>query len=76
MKLPDDPQSAVAYLNREVELLKISLDSKIQSPYAKRYTAPGVIKDGMICWADGTSWNPGSGEGIYQYRSGAWHFLG
>ena len=28
--------------------------------------------DGMLVYADGTLWNPGSGEGFYGYESGAW----
>jgi hypothetical protein len=29
-----------------------------------------------VAYADGTSWNPGSGEGLYEYRSdAAWHKL-
>lgn len=28
--------------------------------------------NGMIVYADGTSWNPGSGEGVYAYENGAW----
>ena len=32
---------------------------------------------GMIVYADGTTWNPGSGEGIYYYNSsGSWVQLG
>jgi hypothetical protein len=28
--------------------------------------------NGMIVYADGTSWNPGSGAGFYGYEGGAW----
>ena len=35
--------------------------------------APTSPQQGNIRYADGTSWNPGSGEGIYFYNSaGAW----
>lgn len=37
---------------------------------------PKRPQDGMIVSADGTSWNPGSGKGIYAYLSGAWVLLG
>ena len=33
-------------------------------------------RDGMVVFADGTDWNPGSGRGYYGYYSAAWHFLG
>lgn len=34
--------------------------------------APASPSDGMIAYADGTSWNPGSGEGFYGYEGSAW----
>lgn len=36
------------------------------------YVAPDKPREGMLRFADGTSWNPGSGRGLYQYVSGAW----
>ena len=33
---------------------------------------PAIPVDGMVVYADGTSWNPGSGEGLYGYENGAW----
>jgi hypothetical protein len=33
---------------------------------------PAKPRDGMIVYADGTNWNPGSGEGAYERRAGAW----
>lgn len=41
------------------------------------YVAPIKPRAGDIRYADGMSWNPGSGEGIYRYSiAGAWVFLG
>jgi len=37
---------------------------------------PAPAEDGMIAYADGVNWNPGSGEGFYGYYNGAWHKLG
>jgi len=31
---------------------------------------------GMTVLADGTDWDPGSGQGVYTYYAGAWHKLG
>ena len=36
------------------------------------FTAPVEIIDGMVVYADGTSFNPGSGRGTYERVSGAW----
>lgn len=33
---------------------------------------PPRPRNGMIVYADGTDWNPGSGEGFYGYQNGAW----
>ena len=40
------------------------------------YAAPLSPPDGMIVYADGTVWNPGSGEGVYVYYGAAWNLLG
>jgi hypothetical protein len=42
----------------------------------KSYAAPTKPREGNLKFADGVVWNPGSGEGVYIYRSAAWHFLG
>ena len=40
------------------------------------YVAPTKPRTGQMAYADGTQWNPGYGEGLYEYRSdGAWHKL-
>lgn len=41
----------------------------------KSYSAPNRVYEGMLVYADGTTWNPGSGAGLYQYRSSAWVFI-
>lgn len=40
------------------------------------YAAPKKYREGTLVKADGTSWNPGSGAGVYCYRAAAWRFLG
>lgn len=42
-----------------------------------QYAAPKNPKAGTVVYADGSTWNPGSGEGIYRYTiAGAWAFVG
>lgn len=36
------------------------------------YAAPAKPREGMFAFADGTTWNPGAGRGLYNYVSGAW----
>ena len=37
---------------------------------------PAKYADGMLVYADGTNWNPGSGEGAYLRCNSAWNYLG
>ena len=40
------------------------------------HAAPGKPALGMMVLADGTDWNPGSGQGVYVWYNSAWNFLG
>lgn len=41
------------------------------------HTPPEKPRHGLVVYADGTDWNPGSGEGLYRFSSAAtWVFLG
>jgi len=57
---------------RQLELL----GSINQQNYDTLHAAPSKIKVGDVVYADGTDWNPGSGEGLYVYKSGGWSLLG
>lgn len=66
----------------EVKLLEIvtAMNFMIegQTDYLKfevRTLAPDSPQDGDVAFADGTSWNPGSGKGLYERRGGAWYKL-
>jgi len=37
--------------------------------------APAKPTDGDVVYADGTDWNPGSGEGIYARYNSTWNKL-
>lgn len=39
------------------------------------YAEPERYFPGLIVYADGTTWNPGSGEGVYVRTSSAWSKL-
>ena len=43
---------------------------------ATTYSEPDKPDKGEVYYADGTQWNPGSGEGYYGYYASAWHKLG
>lgn len=38
-------------------------------------TAPSKVENGDVARADGTNWNPGGGEGVYERKAGAWSKL-
>lgn len=61
----------------EVELRALSDEAQetISLELRPVYVAPDKPREGMIVCADGTSWNPGSGAGAYEYRGGAWQKL-
>jgi hypothetical protein len=39
------------------------------------HAEPAKPRLGMVVYADGANWNPGSGEGLYIYKSGGWTFI-
>ena len=39
------------------------------------HAAPDRLATGLLVFADGTDWNPGSGAGLYEYRGSVWHKL-
>lgn len=60
------------------ELLRISSEMpKVSVQQFEVLTIePARPQVGMAAYADGTDWNPGAGEGLYEYRSDlAWHKL-
>lgn len=36
------------------------------------FAEPLRPREGLIVYADGTTWDPGSGEGVYVYQNGVW----
>lgn len=40
------------------------------------HAVPSKLFTGLTVLADGTDWNPGSGQGVYTYYNGGWNKLG
>lgn len=75
-QIPDDPAQLPDFLRREFLSLKQSQERA--TPYlrlAVTTIAPLKVQDGDLYEA-GTGWNPGSGNGLYLRRAGAWIRLG
>ncbi len=73
---PDDPALLPLFLREELVKIQYVVGLLAAGHLDKTYVAPTKPRDGDFRYADGTSWNPGSGEGFYGYYAAAWHFLG
>jgi hypothetical protein len=63
------------YLNRQLRAIADALNQTLD--WDKDYAEPPRPFDGMVRYADGTTWNPDAthGEGPYAYWDGEWHYL-
>jgi hypothetical protein len=78
-QIPEDPKQLAAFLRRE--LGNIYAASLREDPFMELevlYASPSKVRAGMVVYADGTTWNPGSGEGVYRRdkANAAWVHLG
>jgi hypothetical protein len=66
----DDLRRSMQY---ELDKLASSLSQPVEYAALKTlYASPSRIFDGMIVKADGTTWNPGSGAGVYCRVVSSW----
>jgi len=69
-------EESAVYVYREYIRLSILLE-EITKGYAEETNVdPEKPRDGDIRLADGTNWNPGSGQGFYGYYNAQWNKLG
>lgn len=75
--VPTDTASLAQFLRYEFAKIAQAMDTADERITLETlYAAPKKFGEGTTVKADGTSWDPGSGAGTYQYRGGAWRFLG
>jgi hypothetical protein len=62
------------FLESELQRLANDLEANIMTKVqlAEIFAVPSKPREGMVVFADGTAWNPGSGRGVYVYSSGTW----
>lgn len=72
MALDQIPGLLPSNATEEVRLHRFYLQELIRSFWEVTTVAPTRPREGMIRFADGTDWDPGSGRGLYQYVSTAW----
>lgn len=73
---PDDPGAIAAFLREELAKIQAAYNVLADGQIDVTTVAPTKPREGMIRLADGVTFNPGSGKGVYCYYSNAWHFLG
>lgn len=69
------PADVAAWAESELQKVAESLQAFDLLRLVEQHAAPAKPRAGMIVLADGTDWNPGSGQGIYAYFGGSWHVL-
>lgn len=71
-KLDDLP----IYIEQELRNISAVFSAALARNLETLYVEPPKPREGMVCVADGTEWNPGAGAGVYAYYSGSWNKLG
>lgn len=75
--VPDDFKGMPGFIRRELlRLQQLFVSAWDGVRFLARGAAPDKLEDGAVVYADGTNWNPGSGAGLYLYKSSAWSYLG
>lgn len=77
-KLPETLGALRSWLQRQI----VDITNALQNGNPESVTLqelhaePDKYRDGMVVFADGTDWNPGSGRGAYIRYGAAWNKLG
>jgi len=75
--VPDDPAQMPGFLRSEFLGIKQSQEQAQPFLFLQVLAAePTKFSRGMIVYANGGSWNPGAGEGVYVRKSSSWVLLG
>lgn len=71
---PADKDRLGGYLYAELLQISAQLTMVEEGSYLKIWqVAPAKPREGMLVMAAGApGWNPGSGKGAYEYKSGSW----
>lgn len=77
-EVPANAADMQRFFREELDRIAAAIRALAEGHLDKTTVAPLKPRDGDIRYADGTSWNPGSGVGIYFYKgaTSSWVFLG
>ena len=70
--LPEDTDDFGLYLVTELKRLGSILYNQATFRLERVHAEPKRPRIGDIRYADGTDWNPGSGEGVYLFDGTSW----
>lgn len=74
--VPSDPKELPAYIERNNRAIEMAINLLAAGHLDETHVAPVKPRNGDIRLADGTNWNPGSGQGVYAYYNSTWNKLG
>jgi len=76
--VPTDVKELPQFLREELEKIATKNEMVEMEIAAMRvlHSAPPKPRDGWLCVADGSDWNPGSGKGLYRYDGTSWNYCG
>lgn len=72
MPVIEDVEGLRKYVQEELASLTRELQEFKTVTITVSNVAPTRPTAGMLAFADGTNWNPGSGRGLYEYRTSSW----
>ena len=72
----DDAREIAAWAMREFSKIQRVMEIAIARNVEFLNAEPDKLREGMVRGADGTNWDPGSGQGVYAYYNSAWNKLG
>lgn len=67
-----DPTAIIHWLTGELNNLAQVLNRYDRLQFIPLTVAPPKPSEGLVVFADGVEWDPGSGAGLYQYVGGSW----
>jgi len=70
--LPENVEDLGGYVVSELKRLGDILLNQSLLRIDRTHIEPAKPRTGDVRYADGTDWNPGSGEGVYFYNGTSW----
>lgn len=64
------------YVQQELQRVNQAFILVLPATLQELHEEPQRPRTGLIALADGTDWNPGTGQGVYCYYNSTWNKLG